>query len=207
MVTDKQIFTKLWSEPRLIFKFINDNQYDKYTHILLILAAISHGFDQASTKNTGDKMSLPAVIAMSILAGGIFGWITYYIYAAFISSTGKWLGGIAGTTSVLRILAYAMFPSVLSLLIIITQIALYGNGMFQSEINLEDSSMVSTAFYYFSLLLALTLGIWTICFAVVGISEIQKFSIGKSILNLMLPGLIMLTIVLLFVIPIVLMKN
>jgi len=93
------------------------------------------------------------------------------------------------------------------LLIIIAQVALYGNGMFQSEINLEDSSMVSVAFYYFSLLLALTLGIWTICFAVVGISVVQKLSVGKSILNLMLPGLIMLAIVLLFILPIVLMKN
>jgi len=71
-VTDKELFTKLWSEPRIIFKFINDNQFDKYTHILLILAAISHGFGQASTKNMGDKMSLPAVLAMSILAGGIY---------------------------------------------------------------------------------------------------------------------------------------
>lgn len=71
--TDKEIFTKIWSQPRLIFKYINDNHYDKYTYILLILAAIVRGLHQASTKNMGDKWSLPVVLAISIVFGGLFG--------------------------------------------------------------------------------------------------------------------------------------
>lgn len=200
VLTDVEIFKKLWSEPRLVFRFIHDHHYDKYTHVLLILAAIVRGLDQAATKSMGDKMSLPAVLAISIIAGGIFGWMSYYIYAAMTSWTGKWLKGEADTTSLLRVLAYAMTPSILSLLILIPQIAIFGNGIFQSEINLEDNNTASSAFYYISLLVELTLGIWTLCFIVVGISEVQKFSIGKAILNLLLPALIILAIVTLIVV-------
>lgn len=125
--------------------------------------------------------------------------MTFYIYAALLSWTGKWLNGVANTTSILRILAYAMFPTILSLVIVIFQIALFGNEMFQSEISLEDKGVLGQAFFYCSLLVEIALVIWTVCFVVVGISEVQKISIGKSILNILLPGLLIVGIVLLFV--------
>ncbi|WP_276372708.1 Yip1 family protein [Chryseolinea sp. H1M3-3] len=196
---DKEIFTKLWSQPRLVFRYITDYHHDKYTHILLVLASIGRGLDRASTKNMGDTMSLPTVLVMSIFVGGAFGWMTYYIYAALVSWMGKALNGVASTAMVLRILAYAMFPTILSLLVVILQIAFFGNRMFQSEVNLDDSSLFMQAFYYVALIIQVVFGIWTICFAVVGISEVQKFSIGKAILNLLLPGLLIVTIVFLFV--------
>ena len=46
------------------------------------------------------------------------------------------------------------------------------------------------------MILELLLGIWTIVLCVIGVSEVQKLSIGKSILNLLLP-------VLVFAVPIV----
>ena len=71
--------------------------------------------------------------------------------------------------------------------------------MFQSEMDLEDFSLIAQGIYYVSPFVEITLGIWTVCLAVVGISEIQKFSIGKSILNLMLPGLLIGGIIFMFV--------
>jgi hypothetical protein len=46
------------------------------------------------------------------------------------------------------------------------------------------------------MILEFILGIWTIVFCVVGVSEVQKLSIGKSIVNLILPLLV-------FAIPII----
>jgi len=84
-LTDRDVFTKIWTSPRLVFKFINDTGYDKYVHVLLILAGITSTFDKASTKNLGDNMSLIAVLALCIILGGLLGWISYYIYAALMS--------------------------------------------------------------------------------------------------------------------------
>jgi hypothetical protein len=40
-----------------------------------------------------------------------FGWISYYIYAALISWSGKWMNGKGNTQLILRILSYAhCFP-------------------------------------------------------------------------------------------------
>ena len=197
--TDKQVFTKIWSQPRLVFKYLHEYHDDKHTHILLILAGIGKGLDRASTQSMGDRMPLLTVLALTILAGGAFGWMTYNIYAALMSGTGKWLKGKANSHEILRVLAYAMIPMVAALLIVGLQLAIFGNRMFQSEMDLEDFSLIAQGIYYVSPFVEITLGIWTVCLAVVGISEIQKFSIGKSILNLMLPGLLIAGIIFMFV--------
>ena len=81
ILTDKEIFSKIWTKPRLIFKFINDNHYDKFVKLLLVLAGISRAFDRASMKDMGDKMSIWGILSLSIILGGLLGWISYYIYA------------------------------------------------------------------------------------------------------------------------------
>ena len=137
ILSDKDIFTKIWTSPRLVFKYLNDNKYDNYVYILLFLAGITRAFDKASLKDMGDNQSLLAVVLISIILGGLFGWITFYIYAALMSWTGEWLDGKGDAKSLLRIISYGMLPSIVALLLLIPQIALFGNEIFQSDIDLS----------------------------------------------------------------------
>lgn len=118
-LSDKDIFTKIWTSPRQVFKFINDNSYNKYVTLLLILSGISRSFDQASLKNLGDSMSLWEILAISIIGGGLLGWISFYIYASLVSWTGKWLDGQGNTNSIFRMLAFSMLPSIVALVLLI----------------------------------------------------------------------------------------
>lgn len=191
-LSDKEIFIKIWSSPRLVFKYINDNSYDKFVTVLLVLAGISSTFDRASSKNMGDSMSLATILAICVIVGGLLGWISYYIYAATISWTGKWLKGQGNTKSVLRIIAHAMIPSIVTLVLLIPQIALFGKGIFQSEIDLDKNGWIPTIVFYTTLSVEFVLGIWTLVIFIIGISEVQKISIGKSILNVILPILLLI---------------
>ena len=47
-------------------------------------------------------------------------------------------------------------------------------------------------FFYSTILLDIVLGIYTIVFGIVGLSQVQQFGYGKAILNLLLPGIIIL---------------
>jgi hypothetical protein len=198
-LTDKDLFTKIWTSPRQVFKYINDKNYDKYVTLLLVLSGISRSFDRASLKNMGDKMSIWAILGLCIIAGGLLGWISYYIYAGLISWTGKWLKGQGNTSSILRILSYAMIPSIIALIFLIPQIGIYGVEIFKEEGDITSAGWISNIFVYGSMFLELVLGIWTIVFCVVGISEVQKLSIGKSILNLLLPLFVFIVPVLIIV--------
>lgn len=189
-LTDGEIFTKIWTSPRLVFRYLNDNRYDKFVNILLILAGITKAFDKASTRNMGDNLPLIAVLAICIIGGGLFGWISYYIFAALISWTGNWLKGKGDTDSLLRMISHAMIPLIAAMILFIPQILVFGNELFQSDINVYSTGLLSTLIYYFIFFIELSVSIWTIVLVVIGISEVQKFSIGKSILNMILPLLL-----------------
>jgi hypothetical protein len=198
-ISEKDIFIKIMTSPREAFKFINDYKYEKHLYILLFLAGIVRSFDKASTKNMGDNFSIWSIIAICVIFGGLFGWITYYIYAAFISWCGGWMNGKGNTQSILRILGYALFPSILSFIILIPQIAIYGNEIFKSENDFYSSGLVDSIIYYGFLIIEFTLGIWSLVLCVIGISEVQQLSIGKSILNLLLPAVLLVSFIMILV--------
>lgn len=189
-LTDTEIFTKIWTEPRRVLKYINETKYEKYFYILLFLAGVSGAFDRAANKNMGENASLFGIVAGCVILGGFLGWLSYYIYAALLSWTGKWLDGKGNTDSIYRILAYAMFPSVVSLLFLAPQIAVYGIDLFRQDGDLVNAGLFGNIIFWSSLSLEVVLGIFTLVFSIIGISEVQKISIGKSILNLLLPLLI-----------------
>lgn len=189
-LTDKEIFTKIWLSPRKVFKFINDNQYDRYVYLLLALAGISRAFDRSISRDLGDNMSLWGIIMLCVFVGGLLGWISYYIYAGLISWTGKWLKGEGNTGSILRILSYALIPMILILILLIPQIGIYGKELFKSNGDITSAGLIPNVIFYGLMILEVFLALWTIVLVVVGVSEVQKFTIGKSILNLVLPLLV-----------------
>jgi hypothetical protein len=199
LVTPKNILSKILLSPKEAFIFIENYKYDKYVMLFLILSGIVRALDKAISKNMGDNLSVWGVIFFSILIGIAFGWILNYIYAASISWTGRWFNGKGNTQSILRIIAYSFLPSIISLFFLSLQILIYGNAIFQSDsqyLNEGFNAIINYIFAFIDLILI----IWTIVLFVIGISVVQKISIGKAILNLILPAfLIVLSALIIFI--------
>jgi hypothetical protein len=159
---------------------------------LLVFAGISRGFDQAMSKSWGDDLPLWGIILIAVIAGGLVGWVSLWMYSDLISWTGKWLKGEGKTDSILRIISYAMIPSIVVLVLLIPQIGIYGNELFKSNGDFASAGYETAIFVAGTGILAFLLGIWSFVFCVIGVPEVQKFSIGKSILNVLLPILVIL---------------
>lgn len=190
--TDAEIFTNIWTKPRDVFKYINDNSYDKFVKTLLIFAGISRALERATIRNMGDEFPLFVILGICIIFGGLLGWISFYIFSALISWTGKWLNGKGNTDSILRIISYAMIPSIIGLFFLIPQIAIYGNEIFKADGDITSGNLITNIIFYGSLFLEFFLSIWTIVLCVIGISEVQKLGIGKSLINIILSVLTIL---------------
>lgn len=189
-LTDTEVFSKIWLEPRMVFKFINNTGYEKYMPLLLVLAGISRAFDKAVEKNMGDNTSLLSLVLICLLVGGLVGWLSYYVYAGLVSWTGEWLKGEGDTASLVRMMAYASLPSVISLVFLFPQLAIYGIELFKSDGDITSGDLAHKLMFWGTIALELILAVWAIVLIVVGTSEVQKLSIGKAILNLILPVLV-----------------
>lgn len=185
-LSDQDVFTKIWTQPRKVFKFINDTRYEKYFYILLFFAGVVRALDRASTKNTGDDSSLFFILFFGVVLGGAFGWISYFIYAALTSWTGKWLDGAGDTTSIFRMMAYALLPSTLALVFIIPQIAIFGVNVFR-DVEYDTATAFGDIVFWISVFCEVVLSLTTLVFMAIGLSEVQKFSVWKAVLNLILP--------------------
>jgi hypothetical protein len=201
-LSDNEVFTLIWTSPRKVFRFINENGYERYMILLLILAGISHAFDRASMKDLGDRFSLPALIGFCVIGGGLFGWISFYISAWLINITGNWIKGKASYSATLRMIAYAMIPSIAALAFLFIQISVYGIATFQSDGDITGGGILANIIFYFSMFLEFVMGMWTLALFVIGLSEVQQFSIGKALLNLLLTVLLIIVPVIMLVLVI-----
>lgn len=191
-LSDKEVFQGLWSSPKKVLKYINDYEYKKHFYLLLVLAGIVRYFDNASNNNMADHYPLWMILSMGVIFGGLFAWIGFYIYSSLLSWTGKWLNAEGTRERLMRILVYASYPVIFSLFITALQILTFGADLFKSEwgeIELDSSDQLIV---YVTSAVKLILSIWTLVLIVLGIAEVQKLSIGKAILNLILPALVLI---------------
>lgn len=192
VLTDKEIFTRIWTEPRLVMKYVNDNSYDKFVVILLIIGGISNAFDRIVSSDLFINQPLIVLIGIGLVLAGLSGWLGNYIYAAILTWTGKAFNGKAHSSDIFRVSAYSMIPSLFSLLIVFLQLFVFGFEVFRDNFDISYFSAGQMAIFFGSSLIAFVLAIWTLVIFVVGLSEVQKFSIGKAIGNLFLSILVII---------------
>lgn len=191
-LTEDDLFKKIWTSPRAVFAYLENKKYNKYVPVLLVLIGVVRAIDKAVEKDLGDKLPLIAVLAVCVFAGGLLGWITVYLYGALIAWTGKLLKGVADTSSVVRVMAYGMVPAVCSLFVIVPQIAIFGNDMFRDNGSAFVDGFLASLLFYGGAAIDVLLGVWSTLIIVIGISEVQKLSISKAILNVLLAALVII---------------
>lgn len=192
-LTDKEVFTEIWTQPRKVFKFILEYNYEKYFYPLLFAAGACNAVENLLEKEY--QYPLWIMLTAAILLGGTLGWIFMWIYAALVSWTGGWMGGKADTDQIYSVNVYSTIPSTLGTFFLVIQFALGKAGFYQ-----QDSGEISDIAIILILALpAVILQIWSLVLTVVGVSVAQHFSWPKALLNLLLPALLIgLPIILIF---------
>jgi hypothetical protein len=195
-VIEQNILLKIWSSPGKVFKFINDNEYDKYKWLLFILGGIANGLDRSIQKSSGDTQSLGEILIYSIFGGALFGWISFYIFAGILSLTGKIFKGEGNTSSIARMLSYAYIPTIVAMFVMIPQIVISGTEVFKTDGVIYGEGLVGTILTLATGVIELTLACWTIFLCVVGLAEVQKFPVWKAAINVVIPLAIIVGLIL-----------
>ncbi|SNR86386.1 Yip1 family protein [Hymenobacter mucosus] len=187
-VQEDNLLSQIWFSPKDTLQYIIQHCPDKYVPLLLCLGGIVRAIDRASLKDMGDKMSTASIIPMAIIGGGLFGWLTYYLYAWLLSVTGKWLNGRASFSILKSVLAWSLVPSLLTLVLLVPQVALFGDELFKSE-----PAFQSKVYHIIWIILEFAgagLSLWSVVILVKGISLVQGFTTGRAITNLFMPALV-----------------
>lgn len=189
-INPDQLVYSIWVKPKITLKYILEKCPKKYVFLFLVLGGVVRAISRASERGMGDTMSTASVLIISILIGGLIGWIGYYFYAWALSFTGRWLNGNSDPETFRTVIAWSLVPSIATLILLIPELIIIGDQLFKSEF-LFLSTFQSVALIAFGLI-ELALWVWTLVILVIGIKLIQGFGTGKAILNMILPGLVLL---------------
>jgi len=190
IITEKNLISQIWLRPTDTLNFIINNCPEKYVTILIVLGGLINSLDKAFTKSSNADKTLIEVLPIAIIIGLLFGWITYYIYAYALSIAGEWMGGKSQPKDFRTIIGWALIPLISTLILLIPQILIFGDDLLLEDYDNESAIMTMT--YLGFILLELILGIWSLIIFIKGVMIIQGFGLGKSIVNMIMPGLLIL---------------
>jgi len=188
-------------KPRATIQKIVDKNPKDSVILLACLAGISSVLGRASLRGMGDTMELFDIILLSLILGPFSGVISLYVGSYLIHWTGKWIGGTSSLQNIRAAMAWASMPTVISLLLLIPEVILFGEEMYTTQTPIVDSStLLLYAFVIFSVIY-LILGIWSFILYLHCLGQVQGFSLLKMFGNILLAGLlIIIPIVLLFLV-------
>lgn len=183
-------WTSVWTQPRATIQQVVETNPERWVLLLAAISGISGVLDRASMQSLGDKVALPMIIVVAILAGSIGGIIYLYAGAGLLRWTGNWIGGTASSPHIRAALAWSNVPLAYGLLVWTAEIAIFGAELFTTEtprMNANESLIVLMIGFA---VIEIVLGVWAIVLVCKTLGQVQGFSAWKALGNLLLALLI-----------------
>ena len=136
-------------------------------------------------------MGVWAILIIAVIFAAIYGYVSFSIWSWFVMWIGKLFKG-QGTFKTLRAsYAWSSVPLILNIPLWLLMVALFGHQLF---LNLPDAYLLS-AWKIFVLFLVMIvkviLAIWSLVIYINALAEMQKYSIIRAILNIVVAAVIL----------------
>jgi hypothetical protein len=154
-------------------------------HLLITAKILADGLGTFMLGNTGDRLSLQAILIMLGLMAPAQMILYLYVFTWLVKWTGALLGGHASAMDLRTALAWACVPLLVSVILTAPQLALFGIDLFRSD-GPELDSWASTSAFYGLALLDVVLALWWLVAVVLALAEAQRFAWWKAVANYLL---------------------
>jgi hypothetical protein len=168
----------MWGHPRSTIRMLvqTDPKYGLFA--LPLIYGLENFLFFANWWSLGLTHSVYSLLlaALMIIPPAALFWL--YMGGWFLQMTGRWLGGRASAKQLRLSLAWSKIPSVASIFMWMILLSAQPDLVF-----IQDGGGPSSLFIN---LITLILSIWSYLLLIQCLREVQKFSVGRSILNVLI---------------------
>lgn len=175
---------KMWTCPKATIRTIVDYNPD---YRLFVLSAIYGFVSLISTSQSfalGLSINFFLLIFLCLIIAPLWGYLLFSISSFLIYTTGKWLKGKAKYKEVRACVAWSNVPIIANLVLWAILFGIFKQDILKDFPASFDVTPVQRAILFVVLLGQLILSIWIIVLYVNSLSEVQCYSVGKAILNI-----------------------
>ncbi len=176
----------MWVSPRKTIREVVTYNPDHRLWILSFIFGVGSLLGISQSYSMGHIGHLSMIILLSVILAPIWGYIMFSVGSFFVSFTGKWIGGHGNYKQIRSSMAWSNVPMIVNVICWFLLITIFGSDLFK---DFPGGYLLSGGEFWllFSLLIIqLTVGIWSIILYIISLSEVQMFSIIKSIVNLII---------------------
>ena len=174
-----------WLRPISTLRHVLVHCPDKHVSVLLALGGVVRVVNRLLSAGQVNQLFGPDSNGLPFAIGALSGWLTLYVYAWGLSITGDWLGGQATTDTCKTVVAWALLPSIATLLLLGPEKLLFDQHLL---------GFPTWAHWLETFLLLARLGCtaWSVITLVNGIRLAQQFGLVRAVVNVLLPGVTVL---------------
>lgn len=139
-------------------------------------------------------MGIWGTLILAIVVSAIYGYVSFSIWSWFVTWVGKFFKGQGQFKTIRASYAWSSVPLILNIPLWLLMVALFGHQLF---LNMPDAHLLSgwKVFVLFLVMIAkVILAIWSLVIYINALAEVQKYSVIRAILNILVAGVIVFII-------------
>ncbi len=177
---------EMWLHPRKTVQAIVEFSPNYGLKILSFIYGLASLFSLAQTFSLGFFMGFVPLIILMLILAPFWGYLVFTFVSWVVYQTGRWLQGLATHLQVRSVLAWSHVPITVNLAVWVVFLFIFRETLFQG---FPGSYLFKGPMFYllfFMCLVQLVMSIWALVLYLNGLAQVQGFSMGKAILNLLL---------------------
>jgi hypothetical protein len=176
----------IWVKPKQTVRALINYNVKYRFFVLSLLYGLPTMLQMAQNLSLGSVFSLPAIILASLILSPIFGCLGLLLCTAFITWTGRWLGGKGSFLEMRCGVSWTNATNLVTVLVwgaLIAQFkeVIFYEGFARMPMTVNEASCLSVYFF-----IQLVVAVWSFVLLLYAVSEVHRFSIWKALLNIVI---------------------
>lgn len=190
-MSEKNAWLSIWAHPRETIRRIVAENKDKSLWLLASIYGFSSLLSSFQSLSLGSIFGVLPIFLLALIFAPIWGYVAFSIWSWVVTWSGKWLKGSGDFRGVRAAYAWSCVPLVVSDLIWLAMLVLFGVSLFMSPAaGGQVFPQGQMALLLVLLLAKVVLSVWSLVIYINTLAEVQKFSALRAIGNIVIAGIL-----------------
>jgi hypothetical protein len=177
----------IWTEPRKTIRLII-NANPKFGFLILsAVYGLPVALDLAQSLAVSANIPIWAILIGSLVICTFIGVIGISISAWLLQLTGRWIGGQGNFQTVRAAVTWSNVPNIATILMWLVLFGVFGGQVLNKEFSETQFVGYHAGILFLVMLIETIVSIWGFVILINALAEVQKFSIWRALLNVVIP--------------------
>jgi hypothetical protein len=186
-VKNRSPWVKIWFEPRETIRKIVNTDVKQCFLILAAIYGLPLAFNLVQSFAISTLVPVWAILLGSLILCTFVGMIGIYVTSWLLEFTGKWIGGKASFLEIRAAFAWSNVPTLVSILMWVLLLGMFGGQVFDRDFAQMQFVGYEAGVLFLVMLVEMVISVWGFIILLNTLAEVQKFSVWRALLNVLIP--------------------